>query len=184
MTCCVFALATGNEREPVVLPARLPILLLNGATGIAVGMATNIPPHNLGELATATIALIRYIASYCATMSLSALTQVLFLSACCEQLLLCRYTMVAMLYSSSVYMNEDVCSEVCHYSALSLVSDKLLRSMHAVHTHRDPELSDTELYRIVPAPDFPSGGTIMGLDGARYVFQRLPTSFNGFQRPL
>ena len=38
-----------NEREPVVLPARFPNLLVNGATGIAVGMATNIPPHNLGE---------------------------------------------------------------------------------------------------------------------------------------
>lgn len=39
----------GNEREPVVLPARFPNLLVNGTTGIAVGMATNIPPHNLGE---------------------------------------------------------------------------------------------------------------------------------------
>ena len=39
-----------NEKEPVVLPSRIPNLLLNGATGIAVGMATNIPPHNLGEV--------------------------------------------------------------------------------------------------------------------------------------
>ena len=39
----------GNEHEPVVLPARFPNLLVNGAGGIAVGMATNIPPHNLGE---------------------------------------------------------------------------------------------------------------------------------------
>src|SRR6202023_408794 len=43
----------GNEREPVVLPARFPNLLANGAGGIAVGMATNIPPHNLRELAQA-----------------------------------------------------------------------------------------------------------------------------------
>jgi DNA gyrase subunit A len=43
----------GSIQEPVVLPARLPNLLLNGASGIAVGMATNIPPHNLGELADA-----------------------------------------------------------------------------------------------------------------------------------
>ena len=48
----------GNEEEPLVLPARLPMLLLNGASGIAVGMATNIPPHNLGELADAVVALI------------------------------------------------------------------------------------------------------------------------------
>jgi DNA gyrase subunit A len=48
----------GSQQEPVVLPARVPQLLLNGSSGIAVGMATNIPPHNLGELIDGTIALI------------------------------------------------------------------------------------------------------------------------------
>ncbi|MCI5046158.1 MAG: DNA gyrase subunit A [Aquisalinus sp.] len=48
----------GKEKEPVVLPARFPNLLVNGAGGIAVGMATNIPPHNLGEIIDATVALI------------------------------------------------------------------------------------------------------------------------------
>jgi DNA gyrase subunit A len=48
----------GNEKEPAVLPARFPNLLANGAGGIAVGMATNIPPHNLGELIDACVALI------------------------------------------------------------------------------------------------------------------------------
>ncbi len=48
----------GQEREPSVLPAKLPNLLLNGQIGIAVGMATSIPPHNLGELVDATIELI------------------------------------------------------------------------------------------------------------------------------
>lgn len=48
----------GSEQEPSVLPARLPNLLLNGQMGIAVGMATNIPPHNLGELVDATVHLI------------------------------------------------------------------------------------------------------------------------------
>jgi DNA gyrase subunit A len=47
----------GREQEPTVLPARFPNLLVNGAGGIAVGMATNIPPHNLGEVIDATIAL-------------------------------------------------------------------------------------------------------------------------------
>ncbi len=47
-----------SEREPSVLPARFPHLLVNGAGGIAVGMATNIPPHNLGEIIDATIAII------------------------------------------------------------------------------------------------------------------------------
>ncbi len=48
----------GNEKEPLVLPARFPNLLVNGAGGIAVGMATNIPPHNLGETIDACIAII------------------------------------------------------------------------------------------------------------------------------
>ena len=48
----------GSEHEPVVLPAKFPNLLVNGAGGIAVGMATNIPPHNLGEIIDATMRLI------------------------------------------------------------------------------------------------------------------------------
>ncbi len=48
----------GSEREPAVFPARVPNLLINGSAGIAVGMATNIPPHNLGEIIDACLALI------------------------------------------------------------------------------------------------------------------------------
>jgi DNA gyrase subunit A len=48
----------GTKTEPVVLPARIPNLLVNGTTGIAVGMATNVPPHNLGEVCTALIKLL------------------------------------------------------------------------------------------------------------------------------
>ena len=48
----------GKDREPTVLPARFPNMLVNGAGGIAVGMATNIPPHNLGEVIDATLELI------------------------------------------------------------------------------------------------------------------------------
>ncbi len=79
-----------SEREPVVLPARFPNLLVNGAGGIAVGMATNIPPHNLGEVVDATLALLD-----------------------------------------------------------------------------NPETTDTELLEIVPAPDFPTGGEIIGRTGSR-----------------
>jgi len=50
----------GSLREPTVLPAKFPNLLVNGSTGIAVGMATNIPPHNLSEVIDATIELIRH----------------------------------------------------------------------------------------------------------------------------
>ena len=48
----------GNEKEPVVLPSRIPNILLNGTTGIAVGMATNIPPHNLGEVMDGIVCMI------------------------------------------------------------------------------------------------------------------------------
>jgi DNA gyrase subunit A len=87
----------GNEIEPVVLPARLPILLLNGASGIAVGMATNIPPHNLGEL----------------------------MSAC-----------------------------------KAMVSARKLNST----------VPDEKLFSLVPAPDFPTGASILGTDGARRLY--------------
>jgi DNA gyrase subunit A len=49
----------GSQKEPNVLPAQLPFLLLNGSSGIAVGMATNIPPHNLGEIVDGLIALVK-----------------------------------------------------------------------------------------------------------------------------
>lgn len=88
----------GNEVEPTVLPARLPVLLLNGCAGIAVGMATNVPPHNLGELMDACI----------------ALTQ-------------------------------------------------------SREEGKKP-VSDAKLFSLVPAPDFPTGATIMGTDGARKLY--------------
>ena len=49
----------GKEQEPLVLPARVPNLLINGSAGIAVGMATNIPPHNLGEVIDGCMTLLR-----------------------------------------------------------------------------------------------------------------------------
>ncbi|OUL43280.1 DNA gyrase subunit A, partial [Prochlorococcus sp. HOT_208_60] len=49
----------GSQKEPDVLPAQLPFLLLNGSSGIAVGMATNIPPHNLGEIIDGLVALVK-----------------------------------------------------------------------------------------------------------------------------
>jgi DNA gyrase subunit A len=84
----------GNEKEPVVLPARFPNLLVNGAGGIAVGMATNIPPHNLGEVIDATVALIN-----------------------------------------------------------------------------DPNLGIDDLIRILPGPDFPTGGLILGRGGIRAAYE-------------
>ncbi len=61
----------GTEREPVVLPSRFPNLLVNGSAGIAVGMATNIPPHNLGEVIDASLAYIKD-----PSINLEALTEI------------------------------------------------------------------------------------------------------------
>ena len=83
----------GKEKEPTVLPAKYPNMLVNGAGGIAVGMATNIPPHNLGEVIDATLAMIE-----------------------------------------------------------------------------NPDLSSEDLMEYIPAPDFPTGGVILGRAGARKAY--------------
>ncbi|MBK1985962.1 DNA gyrase subunit A [Sphaerospermopsis aphanizomenoides BCCUSP55] len=82
-----------SQQEPTVLPAQLPFLLLNGCAGIAVGMATNIPPHNLGEIVDGLIALID-----------------------------------------------------------------------------NPDLTDEKLFEIIPGPDFPTGGEIVGNSGIREAY--------------
>lgn len=84
----------GSEEEPVVLPSRFPNLLVNGSDGIAVGMATNIPPHNLAEVIDGTIAMID-----------------------------------------------------------------------------NPEITVDELMEYIPAPDFPTGGLIMGRSGIKKAYQ-------------
>ena len=82
-----------SQQEPTVLPAQLPILLLNGSSGIAVGMATNIPPHNLGEIVDGLVALID-----------------------------------------------------------------------------NPHLSDAKLFELIPGPDFPTGGEIIGREGIEEAY--------------
>ena len=84
----------GSEREPVVLPSRFPNLLVNGSSGIAVGMATNIPPHQLGEVIDGVLAL-----------------------------------------------------------------------------SKDPEISIPELMEIIPGPDFPTAGFILGRSGIRKAYE-------------
>ncbi|MEA3321550.1 MAG: DNA gyrase subunit A [Bacillota bacterium] len=84
----------GSEREPVVLPARFPNLLVNGASGIAVGMATNIPPHQLGEIIDGVLAV-----------------------------------------------------------------------------SKDPDITIPELMEIIPGPDFPTAGQILGRSGIRRAYE-------------
>src|SRR5699024_8416615 len=84
----------GAEREPVVLPSRYPNLIVNGTSGIAVGMATNIPPHHLGEAIDATLAIAE-----------------------------------------------------------------------------NPQITTDELMEIMPGPDFPTGGMILGRSGIRRAYE-------------
>jgi len=116
----------GNEVEPVVLPARLPLLLLNGATGIAVGMATNVPPHNLGELVGALDA---------------------FLDA---KLTTCEKQAAA---AAAV---ADEGNEASTAAAVAAVEEE--------------KVTDAELFKLVPGPDFPTGGVILGRSGARSMY--------------
>ena len=103
----------GSEKEPLLLPAKIPNLLINGSSGIAVGMATNIPPHNLGEVVEGCLLLLRR-----------------------------------------------------------------------------PEASVDELIELIPAPDFPTGATIYGVNGVREgyrtgrgrVVMRAKTHFEEFDR--
>ena len=85
----------GSQKEPNVLPAQLPFLLLNGSSGIAVGMATNIPPHNIGEIISGLIALIK-----------------------------------------------------------------------------NKNIAETQLTKLIPAPDFPTGGEIIYTDGIKELYQK------------
>lgn len=87
-----------SQQEPIVLPAQLPILLLNGCSGIAVGMATNIPPHNLGEIV-----------------------------------------------------------------------DGLMGLIDANEQQKD--LTDEQLLKLIPGPDFPTGGEIMGTQGIQEAYR-------------
>jgi DNA gyrase subunit A len=120
----------GNEVEPVVLPARLPVLLLNGATGIAVGMATNVPPHNLGELVRALDA---FLAAKLQTCDNKAAAEAVAAAG------------------GAVSTGEDGNGEAAAVAEVSV--------------------SDAELFRLIPGPDFPTGGVVLGRGGARAMYQ-------------
>ena len=93
----------GNEEEPLVLPSKLPLLLLNGSQGIAVGMATNIPPHNLREITKACRALIKK-------------------------------------------------------ERITTIETKT-------------GVTNKELFKMVPGPDFPTGATILGTENSRNLYE-------------
>ncbi len=136
-------------QEPLVLPARMPNLLLNGASGIAVGMSTNIPPHNLRELADA----IRYLIDRD-----DILKTINKHSDKATSILTNKFGM-------SSQQAEGVVSAILHDNDQTDVDD-LEQSDSLESLAKDMgEASVSELMVFVKGPDFPTGGVIVGGDG-------------------
>ena len=135
-------------QEPLVLPARIPNLLLNGASGIAVGMSTNIPPHNLGELAAA----IRYLIDrddILETIDKHGDKSVSILTS--------KFEMSAL-------QSEGIVNAILHDSNQIDVEDLEQDRLESLAKDAG-EASVSELMVFVKGPDFPTGGVIVGGDG-------------------
>ncbi|MDP7645436.1 MAG: DNA gyrase subunit A, partial [Anaerolineales bacterium] len=136
-------------QEPLVLPARLPNLLLNGAAGIAVGMSTNIPPHNLGELTAA----IRYLIDRDDILAV--------IEAQGDK----APTKLAKKFGLTKTQAEAIMRIILH-------GEDGLGSLEAAAEESGLDLSEeagdasvAELMTFVKGPDFPTGGVIVGSDG-------------------
>tara|TARA_A100001037_G_scaffold306828_1_gene356478 strand:+ start:17622 stop:20288 length:2667 start_codon:yes stop_codon:yes gene_type:complete len=136
-------------QEPVVLPSRIPNLLLNGASGIAVGMSTNIPPHNLSELSSA----IRYLIDR-------------------EEILRIIETKgqdaVAILkekFDLSNKQAEGIVKTILQDDSQDLVSEDSEEVEVQASIIEPGEASVAELMVFIKGPDFPTGGVIVGSDG-------------------
>ncbi len=170
--------------EPIVLPAKLPNLLLNGATGIAVGMATNIPPHNLGELIDGTLALIDHkvelrekreeiLANYERLRELTSEEVELESEATLE-----IYNKIKKLFKEEVNGSEDEALRLINKASVkaSKILEENITEEEKVIFERIKEkssvaltavapLSPRDLIQYVHGPDFPTGGIIDGKKG-------------------
>ncbi len=141
----------GSLQEPIVLPARLPNLLLNGSSGIAVGMATNIPPHNLVELSAA----INYLINRD-----DILTVVETEKEQAPEKLTAEFGLTETQASTitKIFLREE---------------DELLPAVPDETYHLRDEVGDAsveELMVFVKGPDFPTGGIIVGSEGVRAAY--------------
>ncbi len=134
-----------NEKEPVVLPSRIPNLLLNGATGIAVGMATNIPPHNLGEVIDGVVLMID-------NKKEGRDTEI-------EDL---------MEYIKATGIAVGMATNIPPHN-LGEVIDGVVLMIDNKKEGRDTEIED--LMEYIKGPDFPTGATILGKSGIRAAYK-------------
>ncbi|KAG6525682.1 hypothetical protein ZIOFF_015648 [Zingiber officinale] len=157
-----------SQKEPSLLPARLPNLLLNGSSGIAVGMATNIPPHNLGELVDALSVLIHnpeatvsmiYFLDFCAL--LWELVSKPFNSAC---LFLCSVLM-GLPNSATIRTIAHVDFSFGRGFWKVYIGDNGIRVFMPSLGNDDRDDYLQELLEYMPGPDFPTGGLILGNSG-------------------
>jgi len=142
----------GTRLEPTVLPALFPNLLANGSQGIAVGMATQIPPHNLGELIDALIEMIKRENQWEGKAIYNELRKIREKSEVVPQTLNSKPEEYIENYinQNSLDYKEDV----------EKINKRLEEKKEVIYPDFKSKISPEELIEIVPGPDFPTGGTI------------------------
>ncbi len=146
----------GTRLEPTILPALFPNLLANGSQGIAVGMATQIPPHNLGELIDALQEMISRKNRWEGTAIYNELRKAKESKEVIPQTLSSK---------PEDYLESYVNTNDLEYSkAIEEIRSRLEEKGEVLYPDFKSEISPEELIKIIPGPDFPTGGTIYDRD--------------------
>ncbi len=146
----------GTRLEPTVLPALFPNLLANGSQGIAVGMATQIPPHNLGELIDALQEMIKRKNRWEGVAIYNELRKVKESKEVIPQTLNSK---------PENYLENYVDTKALDYHLeIQKIIDRIEKSKEVIYPDFKSEISPEELIEIIPGPDFPTGGTIYDRD--------------------
>ncbi len=146
----------GTRLEPTVLPALLPNLLANGSQGIAVGMATQIPPHNLGELIDALQEMIKRKNMWEGIAIYNELRKAKEAKEVVPQTLNSK---------PEDYIENYIDTKQLDYSKdIQKILDRIKESGEVIYPDFKSDISPEELIDIVPGPDFPTGGTIYDRD--------------------
>ncbi len=153
----------GSLKEPTVLPAKLPNLLLNGSSGIAVGMATNIPPHNLNELADAIVYMIGHYGNALANGVPFNLLWSRLLNTSVEP-----ETVIGALGGLSPELRERVKEEATKTSKRPSDEVRAQAMLHVVDEMID--IPPDKLMEFIKGPDFPTAGIILGQEGIKSAY--------------
>ena len=155
-------------KEPTVLPGKLPNLLVNGSSGIAVGMATNIPPHNLTEIADAAIYIIDH---YDACISKGVPFDLVWSRA--MNLPVDEATLNAAFEKLPKTLQAQLRADAKNASkALGPLAGAAVEPGHALleYVNERIDITPDKLLEIVKGPDFPTGGIIHGLEGIKQAY--------------